>query len=123
MSFGFNLSPTDIDPFSMDVRVTRFSSPSEEKGRLTDTGRETTFVAKGSFQPMNQKELMRLPEGQRNSGRSKFFTSCELFTSELSTCNTADEVDVDGVNYQVDKVDNWNTAAGYFRYELERLDR
>ena len=72
---------------------------------------------------MTQKELMRLPEGQRNNGRSKFYTACELFTVDLSSCNTPDELEVNGVAYQVDKADDWNALGVFFRYELERLNR
>lgn len=118
----FDLTPA-IDAFSEEVIVTRANTPSTTKGRKTDEGAKETFTASGSFQPMTQKELMRLPEGQRNSGRSKFYSACELLTVELSTCNTPDELEVNGVAYQVDKVDDWNTIAGFFRYELGRLNR
>jgi len=103
-----------------EVVVTRFLTSIRVKGRSEAPQKQTLRVTM-SVQPLNQKERRLLPEGTRAEGRVKGYTTCELLTIDTSECKHADEFCVEGVNYVVDKVDDWRDAGGYFRIEAARL--
>jgi hypothetical protein len=106
---------------SVPIAVTRFQPASTDRGRIADKPKAITISANYSIQPMSQKELMRLPEGQRNKGRVKGYGDTELLTSDTSTCGLPDRFSYKGVVYQVDKVDDWVDLGNYYRIEAERM--
>lgn len=104
------------------IVVTRFGKSTRNKGR---SGKpfEETFDALVSVQALNQKERNALPEGTRAQGRVKVYSTVELRTIDTSECKLADRFIYEGVNYVVERVDNWESTGGYFRMEATRLDR
>lgn len=74
-----------------------------------------------SIQPMDQDERQMLAEGTRTEGKVVAFSTVELQTVEASECEMADRFCHEGINYVVEKVDNWDSIGGYFRVEASRL--
>lgn len=107
---------------SVPITVVRQDATQVEKGRVVETT-DRNFEIMASVQPMNQKELRSLPEGQRNEGRVKLYTRCELRTVTTSECKRPDRFSYRGVSYEIAKVDDWFDLGGYYRCEAARLDR
>lgn len=112
-----------IEECSVDLLGIRFLSPVVDKGRIASKPREERFPFRGSFQPMNQRELLLLPEGMRDQGRAKLYTTTRLHTVETSDFDLPDRVQYNGVTYKVERVDDWHELGGYYRVELVRMDR
>lgn len=107
---------------AVPVTVTRYLKGARVKGR-SEAPIPTTFTANLSVQPLNQKELQRLPEGDRAQGRVKAYGVDELKTIGTSECRVADEFEYKGIHYQIDRVDDWEDLGGYYRYEAMRIER
>jgi len=108
---------------SVPLTGIRFTPASIVDGRITQKPEEFRFKFTGSVQSLTGRELQRLLEGQRNSGRQKLYTDKDLFTVQTSECKLADRVLYKNATYQVDRVSDWEDIGGYFRVELERMTR
>lgn len=111
-----------IDMIATEVEVTRFLASTRVKGR-SDAPPETTIAVSMSIQPLSQKEIRDLPEGQRNQGRVKAYGSVELQTVDMSEGKIPDRFEHEGVTYQVESVDSWEEQAGYFKHIAVRMNR
>lgn len=113
-----------IELCSSRVSVTRQAGASKvNSSGWAEDAPTRTFDITISLQPMNQKELKALPEGDRVEGRLKGYTETRLETVNTSECKQPDEFRFQDVNYKVVKVDPWPELANYFRVEAVRLDR
>lgn len=72
---------------------------------------EFTFTAVGSIQPLNGRDLLLVPEGDRYKEQLWFYTASKL--------KIKDRANRCGVNYQVQSVDDW---GAYVRARLMRID-
>ncbi len=108
---------------SVTIVVQRFRRTPVVQGRKQIGSAFDTFECQASIQPMSNRELQQLPEGQRNSGRIKGYTTEELKTVQTSDCKQPDRLEYRGVTYEIDKVDDWMDLGGYFKIEAERVTR
>ena len=108
---------------SEPIVVTRHLPSVVVKGRVQGRPVEKTFTVDASVQPMTQKELQRLPEGQRARGAVTVFSVTELKTVETSETRIPDRFALNGVNYQILSVDDWFSTAGFFKYVATRVER
>ncbi len=115
--------PSAIDACSEPVKLIRFQPSVVESGRVAKPAVSSETEIFASIQPMTGKDLMLLPEGMRNSGTFKIYSDCELMSVDVPGCDTPDQILSEGVTYQVRMVDNWNSAGGYFKSVLTRMDR
>ena len=120
-ALGGNLSAA-VDDCSAPVVVVRSYSSGVIKGRVQPPV-EQFIEIDVSVQPLNQKELRMLPEGMRNDGRVKCYSTQELFTTKTSECKIPDRIIHNGITYQVASADGWNELGGYFRCEAVRINR
>lgn len=61
-----------------------------------------------SIQPLTQADEVRLPDGlNRITSGVKIYSSEKLTTSNPDKGTKADELEIDGVKYQIDSVDSW----------------
>ncbi len=112
----------EVDLVSHPITVTRHL-PSEIEDGMVQSDVVEEFEAMASVQPLNQRELRRLPEGFTNGGRVKLYTKTRLFTVEISKAKMPDEFEYHGVRYQIDREDDWLDEGNYYKYEAERMDR
>lgn len=106
---------------SVPLIAIRFTAVAPVNGRVVAKPEEDRLNFEGSFQPLSDRELRQLPEGQRNEGRSKIYTPFELKTVETSASKIPDRVLYKGVTYKVVKVNDWIDLGGYFKTEVVRM--
>lgn len=81
----------------------------------------TTFEITASVQPMSGRELDRLPEGLRQREVRVVFTATEL--KGTADTQEADEITIDGEQWQVQTPESWLTLGNYFRAVVARVGR
>lgn len=59
-------------------------------------------------QPVNPKEMLHLPEGQRVKSRLRLFGTDELKTSDINAHTKADRVVWCGKTYEIESVTDWS---------------
>lgn len=106
---------------SVPLVAIRFTAVAPVNGRVVAKPEEARLDFEGSFQPLSDRELRQLPEGQRNEGRSKIYTPFELKTVDTSASKIPDRVLYNGVTYKVVKVNDWVDLGGYFKAEVVRM--
>ena len=105
-----------INKFSSDFCVIRRAPGDyDTEGYYVDGGSETTFICTGSIQPVNGKELERLPETFRLSETIKIYTKEALLTGGAPS-ELADLVQVGSINYEVQTTEDWTAHGGFFKY-------
>jgi hypothetical protein len=105
------------------VTVTRYLAPVVTAGRRQDLVVDTTFSMIASIQPLTQQELQLLPEGMRTQGRVKVYTQTELFTLKQATAIPPDRFSYGGVDYLVERKDDWEDYGDYFKFIAVRVNR
>jgi hypothetical protein len=86
-----------------------------------EPGEEFEIVA--SVQPLAGAELQRLPEGERVEDYLELYTAAELRTADTATGALADELVIDGVPYEVERVHPWGTTAGFMKCVIRKATR
>ena len=86
-------------------------------------GTPTEFVAKISVQPAEGDDLLQLPEGQRSRRVLKAYTPTALRTVDELTKTPADEVQVDGEWFEVQRTQRQRAIIPHTKALLVRLDR
>lgn len=80
-----------------------------------------TFEIVGSLQPLTEREIQQLPEGERNSQHWKLYTDGRLRPSEEFGLKSSDRVIVYGEPYKVMGTQRWqNVDLPYFKTILVR---
>ena len=99
-----------IAVYGKTVSVTRVWSGGYVNGSYV-AGAPTVLTPVMSIQPMGGKELLNLPEAQRTRRFVRGYTAIELFTAEQAPSKKADVVISDGVTYEVQKVEHWQSEG------------
>jgi hypothetical protein len=87
---------------------------------LASFGSPTTFSIDASVQPLNNKSLRDMPEGQSVDDSLVLFTLTEL---KLRTATTApDVVTIGGAKYRVTKATFYGLISNHWRCYLEKTD-
>jgi hypothetical protein len=99
--------------------VTR-QSPSDygDDGRLQDPT-TSTFDVVASVQPVNGRELQRLPEGLRTSEVRKLYTATQLKTQ--GAAQDPDLIQIDGDSWEVQTVERWDILGGYWKVLVSKV--
>lgn len=90
--------------------VTRNTASYGSDGRLTAAS-PTTFSITASVQPLSGRDLQRLPEGKRTREARAVFTPTMLTPGP----NLPDQIQIDGLAWEVDSVQDWQNLGGYYR--------
>ena len=104
-----------IDSFKTgDYVVTQRAKGSHLKGRAV-AGATSTLTISASVQPANGRDLQRLPEERRSVETRVIYTRTELRVGAQDAAFESDLVAIDGKNWEVQNVQDWPAAVGYFR--------
>lgn len=97
-----------IGDFPQSVTVTRSTAPQtlNAAGIWVD-GSTQTFEVILSLQPFSGREMLYLPEGERNRNYVKAYCPLSLGTSTQSPLQLGDSVAYLGVQYVVTEVQHW----------------
>ena len=74
-------------------------------GKWVDGSNISGLVAFASIQPLSGKEMVRIPEGDRNRERKVAYSADELRVADPSGKYKADILTVDGQDFQVESVE------------------
>jgi hypothetical protein len=97
------------------ITVTRSAQGSYVSGRFVP-GAPTVTTAAGNVQPLSGKELLLLPEGERQRQVVKIYTGFALESGDIVTR-------ADGIQYDVQAVENWTAfAQPHFKARLTRIE-
>lgn len=100
------------------LTVTRdLASGSYVDGRFVPSGIIDLIPITGSVQPLDDKDVQRLTDGQRTRAKWKLYTVTPLIVSEKP-----DTLVYDSVEYEVSAVADWKPQGGYFRYVLLKME-
>ena len=75
---------------------------------------------RGSFQPLNGRDLQTLPEGKRTSETLKVYTKTDLRTADQFTGTPADDVEYKGKLFEVYVVMEYPQLLNHFKALLTR---
>ena len=101
-----DLGPTVLECSPTTLSVTRFTEVGFEDGVGIDPDEET-IVVQASVQPLDNEELMRLPEGDRTEGGVSVFSVVRL--------QPRDQFKYNGISYEVQSIEDWFDLGGYFK--------
>jgi hypothetical protein len=104
------VSPSYIMSHGELVVVTRQGATTYIDGKPVKAAGES-FDFRGSVQPLNGRDLLLVPEGDRFKEQFWFYTSCRILVNDLMTrC---------AIRYQTQTVEDWGS---YRRARLMRID-
>lgn len=95
-----------------ELTITRTESSSLLLGRKV-VGAQSTFNIRCSVQPMSDKELMMLPEGERTQSKFTLWTD-----TLLKVIDDPDECVYEGTEYVIQAVTDWAGTTDYGSYRL-----
>ena len=101
--------------------VTRPAASTYSSGVEVPDASPTTFQVQAVVNPVTGIELFRLPEGRRTTDFREVFVSVAL--NSESDANSADLVSIDGINFEVDRSERWNSLANTWRCIVQRSAR
>lgn len=101
-----------------DYTVTRRVSNSLVNGRLASKV-DTTLEISAMVHPGTGAEVKYLPEGMRGAETRVLFTTTEL---RGVGALAPDKVAIDGLTFEVVRVEPWKQLGNFFRVVLARLD-
>lgn len=101
---------------------TRTTAPTNVKGRFTPgTASAINFTA--SVQPVSGNDLESLPEGVREQGMYRLYTSFQLRTINQTTKEPADIIDFDGKKYKIVFLQPWqNNVINHYKAFMAETD-
>lgn len=78
-------------------------------------GATSTFAIRASVQPLAGRDLLRLPEGLRTRQTIKVYTATALRTADAPDGAGADVIAYQGDSYQIETVEPWAEAGGFYK--------
>jgi hypothetical protein len=74
-------------------------------------------------QPVSGDDLERLPEGRRTKEVIKLYSLDEIYSTDTSEADMADIVTIDGKEYEVENVYDWDADGLYWKALAVRKDQ
>jgi hypothetical protein len=84
-------------------------------------GATSTFTVVGVETPASGRDLLRLPEGRRSTKTRMFYTASMLLVGAQAGAYEADQIEIDGDVWEVQKAGAWKAAAGYCEAIVQRV--
>jgi hypothetical protein len=113
VSSVFDLSGVVLDLASGSYTVTRGSPTTGGTDGRAVVASPSTFSIKASVQPLNGRDLLRLPEGERSTERVKVYSPTQLFTTGAG--QVADLISVLGISYEVETAQVWGPNGNFWK--------
>jgi hypothetical protein len=89
-------------------------------GRYVE-GALTSSTIRASVQPMTDRDLRTLPEGERHLDQKKVYTESEIRTASQHDGTTADQLVVGGVTYEVRQVEQQRSILPHYKGRIVRV--
>lgn len=99
------------------VTVTRRSKGTTIHGRYTPNPSTTQFPLRGSVQPISDRMIELLPEGDRQRAKFAIYSA-----KELQIDADPDTLTYKGLKYEVQAVRDWQDAGNFFVYAMLKIE-
>jgi hypothetical protein len=99
-----------IASFGRPLTVTRYAAGAYDSNGAYQPGATSTINIIMSVQPLNGRELILLPEGERTKQYVRGYTNTQLYTAQQAASKKADQTSIDGVTFEVQKVEKWEAT-------------
>jgi len=111
-----------VVPMFSDPLIIRRVPPGvyDEHGVYQEQAPEEIEIC-ASVQTATDKDLEKVPEGRRLRGGIRIYTTSELLTGSVQDRTQPDIVLWNGAEWQVEKIDNWNDYAEYYKAIATRV--
>lgn len=93
--------------------VNRYAASAYDGNGRHVIGAPTPMNVKGLIQPLSDRDLQRLPEGERSIDRVVFMTQTQLQTAATGAAKS-DVLTYNGKSYEVEEIEPWD-AGVYWR--------
>lgn len=100
--------------------VTRRRAPAYVDGVVTPDPNPVTLSILASVVPASGRDLLRLPEGQRSTETRTVYTVTQLMVAAAGAKYANDVVSIDGDQWQVQQVQSFPGAPGFFQALVQR---
>jgi len=113
-----------ITTWNRTYTVTRpLAAATYVKGRLVKAATEEIEI-QATIQPLNSKEVLLLPEGQRTKETIKIYSATELNPGSNKTKKNGDTIAYDGNGYEIISVADWSKMNGikHFKMVGQKID-
>lgn len=121
MSSLFDLTDVVANLGSGSYTVTRTVPGGYGSDGRWQPGTPSTLTINASVQPLNGRDLERLPEGERTTERLKVYSATRLFTSGAG--QDPDVITVEGVDHQVETAETWGPNGNYWKMIVRSVRR
>lgn len=111
-----------IASFSENVTLVRYDSDGAFVDGTYVPGDTTESTIEMSVQPLSGKDLLNLPEGQRNRRLMKGYTAEELIVGEEATGQKADRIEYNDTTFEVQTVERWRGDLDFFKVLMAEVN-
>ena len=115
------MSGSLISSYGQTLSVTRYAAGSYSGGTFSN-GASSTFDIVMVIQPLSEKELLALPEGERTRRQMKGYTITKLNTVDLATGARADRITYDGTTFEVQGVSRWEGDLPHYKIRCAEVN-
>ena len=107
--------------FRKPLTLKRFVAGAYVNGRWIE-GASTPSTIQASVQPPTPDDMLLLPEGRRRQAEFLLFTDTKLLTADSNTGINADEITINGEQYEVIGIWEWqNNVINHFKVIVGRV--
>lgn len=116
-----DLSETVLDLASGSYAVTRTTPGTYGTDGRFIPGTPTTFNITASVQPLNGRDLLRLPDGLRTSELLRVYSPTRLFVQGAG--QDPDVITIEGIPHQVETCETWGPDGNYWKMLVRSVRR
>lgn len=116
-----DLSGVVLNLASGSYTVTRSAPGSTGSDGRWVAGATSPLTIMASVQPLNGRDLLRLPEGERTTERVKVYSPMQLFVPGAG--QDADVITVAGIQYQIETAEQWGANGAYWKMIARKVGR
>ncbi len=103
-----------LSGLTVAITVTRAGPGSYTSGRWSEVSGSSVPIT-ASVQMLSAKEMLRLPEGQRETAARKLYTTTLLKAADVAAGTRAGRVTYEGETWEVLAADDWDDLGGYYK--------
>lgn len=103
-----------LSGLTVALTITRAGVGSYTAGRWSEAASSSVSV-NACIQMLSPKEMLNLPEGQREIAKRKLYTETLLKAADVSAGTRADEFTYEGETWEVLSVGDWDDLGGYYK--------
>jgi hypothetical protein len=116
-----DMSGVVLDLMTGAYTVTRTTPATTGSDGRAVSGTPSTLGISASVQPLNGRDLLRLPEGMRTMELLKVYSPTQLFVQ--GAAQDPDTIAVDGIDYQVETAEQWGDSGNYWKMLVRKVGR